>query len=176
MAQSIDFNGLLKDLFQEPAPIEKKVQRYTKPQKNSAAISKALGELFQTAENSDVEKFSTSTERTHSSNEANVSFLQACNLYVFMRKIVMECFGMGHDYAVVDRKCIPLKSWFSIPEAIEAAERQGYRLTVADCRAYLDELIRQRYIETDGYKYRRSMIWCEQMESYLLRSLRSSHA
>ena len=161
MAQSIDFNGLLKDLFQEKAPIEEKVQERSQNKVNGTDFSKALGEIYQ-AENSAC--------YAHA-KEANIPSLPACSFYVFMRQIVMEHFGMGYDYACSDRKGNPMKSWFSIPEAIETAKKQGYRLSVTECRAYLDELIKQRYIETDGYKYRRSAIWDKRMELFLQRHL-----
>lgn len=175
MAQTIDFDSLVNDLFSKE-PIEEKVQELPQSKRNDSEISKALTKIYQTEKPFCIQPTVELDTPTARRDEANISSLPACTLYVFMRKIVMGRFGMGHDYAFSDRAGVPLKSWFSIPEAIEAAERQGYRLTVSDCRAYLDELMRHRYIETDGYKYRRSMIWCEQMESYLLRSLRSSHA
>lgn len=143
MSKTIDFNGLLKDLFQEDVPIREKLQGY--PQPNQA------------------EKRSTDYA---SMIEGNISPLQACDLYVFMRKIIIEKFGMGYDYAISDREGIPLKSWFTIPEAIEAAKSQGYKLSVSEARAYLDELIKQRYIETDNYKYRRCALWDERMKKY----------
>ena len=160
MAQNIDFSVLLKDLFNEP--IGKKKHERPQPRRDGTEISKALGEIFQSAESSAKDK---------QANEANISLLQACSLYVFMRRIVMEHFGMGCDYAISNSNGIPLKSWFTIPEAIETARKQGYSLTVAECRAYLDELIKQRYIETDGYKYRRKAIWDKRMEVYLRRYL-----
>ena len=160
MAQNIDFSALLKDLFNEP--IGEKEYNRTQPRRDGAEIPKALGEIFQSAESSVKDK---------QANEANISLLQACSLYVFMRKIVMEHFGMVYDYAFSDSKGTPLKSWFTIPEAIETARKQGYRLTVAECRAYLDELIKQRYIETDDCRYRRCALWDKRMEVYLQRYL-----
>ena len=129
MPQTLDFESLLKDLFQE----------HPQPQKNGA----------------------------EGNCEADNSPLQACNLYVFMREIIIEHFGMGYDYAFSDRSGTPLKSWFTIPEAIETAENLGYKLTIAEVRAYLDNLIKQKYIETDNYKYRRCAFWDKEMEKYL---------
>ena len=159
MSRTIDFDSLLNNLFQENTPIEEKVQGHPQCKRNGADISKALSEIFQAETNAD---------DTHM-HEDKISSLQACSLYVFMRKIVMGHFGMGYDYAFTDSKGTPLKSWFTIPEAIETARKQGYRLTVAECRAYLDGLIKQRYIETDGYKYRRCALWDKRMEVYLQR-------
>lgn len=160
MAQTIDFSGLLKDLFQGNVPIEKKVYDPPQPKKNGADFSRALGEIFQTE----------STEKRASCvdiDKANALPLQACNLYIFMREIVMEHFGMGYDYAISDRAGIPLISWFTIPEAIEVAKSLGYKLTIAEARIYLEKLIKQKYIETDNYKYRRCAFWDKQMEKYL---------
>lgn len=169
MPQTIDFDSLLKVLFQEDVPIEEKLQEHPQPKRNGADISRALGEIFQTEEKIDVSKLDTSTtsgagcERL---NEDNNSSLQACTLYVFMKKIVMGHFGMGRDYAIeIDGK--PVKSWFTIPEAIETAKSLGYKLTIAEAREYLDKLIKQRYIETDNYKYRRRVFWDKDMENYL---------
>lgn len=157
MAKTIDFGGLLKDLFREDMPIKENVQNAPQPQRNGADISKALGEIFQTAEKS------AGCERM---NEDNNSSLQACNLYVFMKKIVIGNFGMGRDYAFeIDGN--PVKSWFTIPEAIEMAKSLGYKLTIAEAREYLEKLIKQRYIETDNYKYRRREFWDKDMENYL---------
>lgn len=170
MAKTIDFSELLKDLFQADMPIEEILQERPQPKRNGADISRALGEIFKTEENYSVEKFPTSTisgagcERL---NEDNNSSLQACNLYVFMKKIVMWYFGMGRDYAIQDLEGKPLKSWFTIPEAIETAKSLGYKLTISEAREYLDKLIQQRYIETDGYKYRRRVFWDKDMEEYL---------
>ena len=135
MAQIIDFNGLLKDLFQENVPIGE----------NEPEIWKEESATLDTIP------------------------LQACNLYEFMRKIVMEHFGMGRDYAFRDREGNPLKSWFTVSEAIEAAKSQGYELTITEARAYLDKLIKPGYIETDNYKYRRCAFWDKDMEKYLLK-------
>ena len=162
MGKTIDFNGLLKNLFQEDVPIREKSHEHPQSKKNGADFSNALGEIFKSSKNNTV---------CEHMSEDNISPLQACNLYVFMRKIVMERFGAGNDYAISDREGIPLKSWFTIPEAIEAAKSQGYRLTVAEAKSYLDALIKQRYIETDNYKYRRCAIWDREMEKYLLHSL-----
>ena len=77
---------------------------------------------------------------------------------------------MGYDDVIeIDGHLV--KSWFTIPEAIETAEKIGYRLTVAEARAFLDTLINKRYIETDNYKYRRCAFWDGkgEMERYLLR-------
>lgn len=158
MAQKIDFSGLLKDLFQEHVPIEEKVPERPKNERNGADFSKALGEIFKASENG---------EGYEHKSEDNISPLQACSLYVFMRKIIMEHFGMGYDYAFCDRKGTPIKSWFTIPETIETAKKQGYKLTNVEARAYLDMLIRQGYIETDNYKCRRCVFWDKRMEDYL---------
>ena len=177
MGKTIDFNGLLNDLFQEDVPIREKSHEHPQSKKNGADFSMALDAIFQGKENCDVGNFTTSTGNSAccgdmgDMNEADIFPLQACNLYVFMRKIVMERFGAGNDYAISDRNGIPLKSWFTIPEAIEAAKSQGYRLTVAEAKSYLDALIKQRYIETDNYKYRRCAIWDREMDKYLLHSL-----
>lgn len=170
MAQTIDFDSLVNDLFSKE-PIEEKVQELPQSKRNDSEISKALTKIYQTEKPFCIQPTVELDTPTAHRNEADIFPLQACSLYVFMRKIVMGRFGMGHDYAFSDRAGVPLKSWFSIPEAIEAAERQGYRLTVADCRAYLDELIRQRYIETDGFKYRRCAFYDRQMETNLRRYL-----
>ena len=170
MAHKIDFSGLLKDLFQEHVPIEEKVQERPKNERNGADFSKALDAIFQGKENCDVKKFITSTKNStdcEHMRENNFFPLQACSLYIFMRKIIMEHFGAGYDYAFVDRKGTPLKSWFSIPDLIETAKSLGYKLTIAECRAYLDMLIKQRYIETDNYKYRRCAVLDKRMEDYL---------
>lgn len=137
MVQKINFNKLLEDLFQDPVPIRKNVQGQQ-------------AKITQTEENKDMD-----------------SSLQACNLYVFMREIVMEKFGMSYDYAFRDKEGTPLKSWFTIADVIEAAKSQGYKLTVTDCKTYLDKLIKERYIETDDYKYRRCAFWDKRMENYL---------
>ena len=155
MAKSIDFGVLLRDLFQDEQE-HPKTQRYAKPK---ATIPQALGAMSQT------EKHCGGTQ------QVSTPPLQACNLYDFMRKIVIEHFGMGRDYAFCDRDGTPLKSWFTIPEAIEMAERNGYKLTIAEARAYLETLIKQRYIETDNYKYRRRAFWDKQMEQYLRNTL-----
>jgi hypothetical protein len=170
MAQKIDFGGLLTDLFQEKVPIEEKVQERPKNKRDGADFSKALGEIFQAAQNDSGVDFSKTSEKNTGStdiNKAVISSLQACNLYVFMRKIVMERFGMGLDYSISDRNGNPIKSWFTIQEAIEAAESQGYRLSVTECKGYLEHLIKKRYIETDDYKYRRCVLWDKDMELYL---------
>ena len=138
MAKSIDFGGLLRDLFQDEQ--EHPQAKDTMPMENCEG-------------------------------ENNTPSLQACNLYDFMRKIVIEHFGMGRDYAFCDREGKPLKSWFTIPEAIEMAESLGYKLTITEARAYLETLIKQRYIETDNYKYRRRAFWDKQMEQYLRNTL-----
>ena len=135
MAQIIDFNGLLKDLFQENVPIGE----------NEPEIWKKEAATLDTIP------------------------LQACNLYEFMRKIVMEHFGMGYDCAFSDREGTPLKSWFTVSEAIEAAKSQGYKLTVAEARTYLDKLMARRYVETDNHRYRRCAFWDKGMENYLLK-------
>lgn len=165
MAQKIDFGGLLSDLFQGDMPIEEKAQERPKNKRDGADFSKALGEIFQAAQNDSGVDFSKTSEKN--TDKSNISPLQACNLYVFMRKIVMEYFGMGYDYAFRDREGKPIKSWFTIQEVIEAAESQGYRLTVTECKEYLDKLIKKRYIETDDYKYRRCALWDKHMEVYL---------
>lgn len=168
MAKTIDFDGLLKDLFQENVPVKENVQEVSQAKRNGADFSKALGEIFQTEKKCNVEKFTTSTENSAGCadvNEANNSSLQACNLYIFVRKIVMECFGMGYDYAI-EINGQPVKSWFTIPEAIEAGKKQGYKLTIAEVRLYLDKLIEKRYIETDNYKYRRRVFY-DSMEKFL---------
>ncbi len=169
MPKTIDFDGLLKDFFQADMPIEKNVQECPQPKKNSVDFSKALGEIFKTEGKIDVEKFITSTANSAGCADMdgdNNSLLQACTLYVFMRKIVMGKFGMGVDYAIeIDGERV--KSWFTIPEAIEAAKSLGYKLTIAEARAYLDKLIKQRYIETDNYKYRRRLFWDKDMECFL---------
>ena len=170
MPQTIDFDSLLKVLFQEDVPIEEKLQEHPQPKRTGADISRALGEIFQTEEKIDVVNFSTSTANgvgCERLNEDNNFPLQACNLYVFMKKIVMWHFGMGRDYAIQDLEGKPLKSWFTIPEAIETAKSLGYKLTISEAREYLDKLIQQRYIETDGYKYRRRVLWDKDMEEYL---------
>jgi hypothetical protein len=169
MAQKIDFGGLLSDLFQCDMPIEEKAQERPKNKKDGADISKALGEIFQAAKTTAVSDKQKPEENTGSTdiNKAVISSLQACSLYVFMRKIVMEHFGMGYDYAFKDRNGNPIKSWFTIREAIEAAESQGYRLSVTECKGYLEHLIKKRYIETDDYKYRRCVLWDKDMELYL---------
>ena len=141
MAQIIDFNGLLKDLFQENVPIGENEQKHPQTKRNGAGCEHM--------------------------NQDNNSPLQACNLYVFMREIIIEHFGMGYDYAFRDRDGNPLKSWFTIPEAIETAKSLGYKLTIAEAREYLDKLIKQRYIETDNYKYRRRAFWDKDMENFL---------
>ena len=141
MAQIIDFNGLLKDLFQENVPIGENEQKHPQTKRNGAGCEHM--------------------------NQDNNSPLQACNLYMFMREIIMEHFGMGYDYAFRDRDGNPLKSWFTIPEAIETAKSLGYKLTIAEAREYLDKLIKQRYIETDNYKYRRRAFWDKDMENFL---------
>ena len=159
MAQTIDFRRLLRDLFQGDMPIKEKVYEHPQPQKNGADFSSALGEIFQAKP----------TEKSASradTSKANTPPLQACNLYVFMRKIIMENFGMGYDYAIeINGK--PLQSWFTIPEAIEVAKSLGYELTIAEARRYLEKLIQQKYIETDNYKYRRCAFWDKHMEKYL---------
>ena len=161
MAQIIDFNGLLRDLFQEDLPVGENLQKHPQAKRNGADFSRALGEIFQT------ERKSADCEHM---NQDNNSPLQACNLYVFMREIIIEHFGMGYDYAFKDRYGNPLKSWFTIPEAIETAKSLGYKLTIAEAREYLDKLIKQRYIETDNYKYRRRAFWDKDMEKYLRRN------
>lgn len=153
MPKTIDFGGLLKDLYGTPAPIKENVQERPTPRINGADFSQALGEIFQ----------------TETAPSADFSPLQACSLYVFMRSIVMEHFGMGYDYAITDRNGTPLKSWFTIPEAIEVAEKLGYKLTVSEARAHLDQLIGQKYIQTDNIRYRRCAFWDGEMESYLRR-------
>lgn len=170
MPKTIDFDGLLKDLFQADMPVEKNVQECPQRKKNSADFSKALGGLFKTERKIDVEKFTTSIANSAGCadmNGDNNSPLQACSLYVFMRSIVMEHFGMGYDYAFFNRAGKPMKSWFTIPEAIEIAKSLGYRLTIAEAREYLDKLIQQRYMQTDNYKYRRCAFWDKGMEAYL---------
>lgn len=161
MAQTIDFNGLLKDLFQGDMPVKESVQERPKSKRGGADFTRALDEIFQSdtpCENS---------EYCAVMKESNISPLQACNLYVFMKKIIMEHFGMGYDYAIeIDGQ--PVKSWFTITETIETAKSLGYFLTVAEARKYLDTLIAHRYIETDNYKYRRCAFWSKEMEKYLL--------
>ncbi len=76
---------------------------------------------------------------------------------------------MGYDYAI-EINGEPVKSWFTIPEVIEIAKNQGYELTTAKARAFLDKLISKRYIETDNYKYRRREFWNKKMEDFLLLS------
>ena len=163
MAQKIDFGGLLSDLFQGDMPIlvsktcfsgeqvfsglppEEKAQERPKNKRDGADFSKALGEIFQAAQNDSGVDFSKTSEKNTGStdiNKAVISSLQACNLYVFMRKIVMERFGMGLDYSISDRNGNPIKSWFTIQEAIEAAESQGYRLSVTECKGYLDSVVK----------------------------------
>lgn len=165
MPLAIDFDKLLDNLFQAKTntPVKEKVQEAPKVKRNGAdIINKALNELFQP------EKDSNASD-THI-NEAEPSSLQACNLYVFMKKIVIGHFGMGYDDVIeIDGHLV--KSWFTIPEAIDMAEKIGYRLTVAEARAFLDTLINKRYIETDNYKYRRCEWWDGkgEMERYLLR-------
>ena len=165
MAQKIDFGGLLSDLFQGDMPIEEKAQERPKNKRDGADFSKALGEIFQATKNDTAVEFEERIKK--STDKPNISSLQACNLYVFMRKIVMERFGMGLDYSISDRNGNPIKSWFTIQEAIEAAESQGYRLSVTECKGYLEHLIKKRYIETDDYKYRRCVLWDKDMELYL---------
>lgn len=98
-------------------PIEEKLQERPQPKRNGADFSRALGEIFKAEEKIDVVNFSTSTANgagCEHMNEDNNSSLQACNLYVFMKKIVMGHFGMGRDYAIeIDGN--PVKSWFTIP-------------------------------------------------------------
>lgn len=179
MAQAIDFGSLLNDLFQGDTPVkEEKVQERSRIRRHDTDFSKILSEVFETEKTLNVADLSTPTENSPTENSAecadikedNTSSLEACNLYVFMRKIVMEYFGMGHDYAFTDRAGNPIKSWFTIPEAIETAKSQGYRLTIPEAREYLNRLIDKRYIETDNYKYRRCAFWNKQMEDYLQHS------
>lgn len=158
MPKNIDFNSLLEDLFQEDMPVKEKVYRTPQTKKDGACFSRALSEIFLAGE-----RGADNTDK----NEANNSLLQACSLYAFMREVVMECFGMGYDYAISDRNGMLLKSWFTIPEVIEAAESRGYQLTIACAREYLERLIKQRYIETDNYRYRRCAFWDKRMEKYL---------
>lgn len=169
MAKTIDFDGLLKDLFQENVPVKENVQEVSQAKRNGADFSKALGEIFQTEKKYNIGNSEVETENSagcEHMNEDNNSSLQACNLYIFVRQIVMECFGMGYDYAFEDRNGTPMKSWFTIPEAIEAGKKQGYKLTIAEVRIYLDKLIEKRYIETDNYKYRRRVFY-DSMEKFL---------
>ena len=142
MIKTIDFGELLNELFQEETPIRENEHEPPMEEK--------------------------STEYAPT-NEANNSLLQACSLYIFMREIVMNHFGMGYDYAFNDWEGNPMKSWFTIADVIEMAKSQGSRLSVAEAKAYLDKLIKQGYIETDNYKYRRCALFDERMEEYLRR-------
>ena len=201
MPLAIDFDKLLDNLFQAKTntPVKEKVQEAPKPKRDNADIHKALEELF-SKRDTPVEENVRNTLRdkkieadpsvklskglhelfrkdgeneavkSPTSTEAEPSSLQACNLYVFMKKIVIGHFGMGYDDVIeIDGHLV--KSWFTIPEAIETAEKIGYRLTVAEARAFLDTLINKRYIETDNYKYRRCEWWDGkgEMERYLQR-------
>ena len=151
MAQFVDFDGLLNDLFQGNEPIKENEPISPQTQKDNADFSKALSDIFQASESS------------------NTPSLQECSLYVFMKGIIMQKFGMGYDYAI-EINGEPVKSWFTIPELIEIAKNQGYELTTAKARAFLDKLISKRYIETDNYKYRRREFWNKKMEDFLLLS------
>ena len=168
MPLAIDLDKLLDNLFQAKAntPVKEKVQEVPKPKRgNTDIIDKALDNLFR--KDKLKSEGSSSASDTHI-NEADIPSLQACNLYVFMKKIVIGHFGMGYDYVIeIDGHLV--KSWFTIPEAIEMAKKIGYRLTVPEARAFLDTLINRRYIETDNGRYRRCAFWDKKMENYLLR-------
>ena len=45
-----------------------------------------------------------------------------CDLEKFV-KVIAEKFGMGYDYAIKDRQGKPLKSWFTLQEALTAQMR-----------------------------------------------------
>ena len=90
--------------------------------------------------------------------------LKHCSLKDFVFNVLQYSFGMGHDYAFNDENGKPLKSWFTVQEAVEAAQARGYSLLDTQAQAYLDILLSKKFEgipyfekreELSGVQYRR---------------------
>lgn len=92
------------------------------------------------------------------SGESEEGELKGCSLRVFVESVINTCFGMGNDYAITDKAGTPLKSYFTVKEAMQAAKLRGYYLSSHDTEKYLDYLVEKGYFEKrEGEKveYRR---------------------
>lgn len=156
-AQNGDFSDLLDSLF-DSVPVKEK-----KEPESKSAFTVSLDDFFTGTDTADIPE---------AAESGSFSLLQACTLYDFMRRIVIDHFGMGYDHAFTGWTGEPLKAWWTVAEAIEMAECQGFRLTAKKLTVYLDKLIQQKYIEVRDGLYRRCAFWDKEMERWLIKTSR----
>ncbi len=92
--------------------------------------------------------------------------LKACGIWEFVKEVIIQCFGMGYDYAIQDLEGKPLKSWFTVEEAVEGARGKGYEITPLQAQRYLADMAEKRLFEYKGGKYRRR-VFIEYIARYL---------
>lgn len=78
----------------------------------------------------------------------------SCDLGNFV-KVIAEKFGMGYDYALKDRQGKPLKSWFTLQEALTAVSESGYELSERQAKSFLTRLVNRKKFERKGELFRR---------------------
>ncbi len=166
--ENANFDTLLDSLF-DSVPVKEKEPVFSKSESNNSAFTVLLDDLFTGNEESYTAVSDTITTNPEI-HETDALPLQACNLYSFMRRIVIDKFGMGLDYAFIGWEGEPLKAWWTLNDVLDMAKTQGYSLTAEQATRYLDNLIRRRYIETKDGKYRRCAFWDKSMENYLVKA------
>ena len=90
-----------------------------------------------------------------STKEARAVQLKPCGARAFVKEVLMWSFGAGYDYAIQDLNGKPLKSWFTVEEAVEAAREKGYDISISQAARYLSDMAGKGYYEYEGGKYRR---------------------
>jgi len=165
-ARNGDFSELLDTLF-DSVPVREKKEPEIK-----SAFTVSLDDFFTGTDTAPIANGEAAAD-IHEAGESGSNFsLQACSLYDFMRRVVIDHFGMGLDYAFTGWNGEPLKAWWTVAEAIEMAEGQGFRLTAEKLTVYLDKLIQRKYIEVRDGLYRRCAFWDKEMDRWLLKTSR----
>ncbi len=89
--------------------------------------------------------------------------LRECGCVEFAVDVITQSFGMGYDYAIkIDG--VPVKSWFTLEDALAACKQKGFAMDKAQAREYLRRLVAGKILETRtsliGTEYRKITFLC----------------